>query len=61
VLGKIGVTELVIVLVIAFLIFGPAKLPQLGKSVGEGIREFKKAFRPTREEEPESIAKTKEE
>jgi sec-independent protein translocase protein TatA len=60
-LGKIGVTELVIVLVIAFLIFGPAKLPQLGKSVGEGIREFKKAFRPTREEEPESIGKTKEE
>lgn len=60
-LGKIGITELVIVLVIAFLIFGPAKLPQLGKSVGEGIREFKKAFRPSREEESDSVSKAKQE
>lgn len=49
-LGKIGITELVIVLIVAFLIFGPAKLPQLGKSIGEGIKEFKKAFQTTKEE-----------
>ncbi|MDF2628090.1 MAG: twin-arginine translocation protein TatA/E family subunit [Symbiobacteriaceae bacterium] len=60
-LGKIGITELVVVLVIAFLIFGPAKLPQLGKSVGEGIREFKKAFRTVREDESEASAKGKQE
>jgi sec-independent protein translocase protein TatA len=60
VLGKIGATELLLMLGIAFLIFGPAKLPQLGKSVGESIREFKKAFRAVREDEPDATTKTKE-
>jgi TatA/E family protein of Tat protein translocase len=35
--------ELVIILVIALIIFGPRKLPELGKSLGRGINEFKKA------------------
>src|SRR6185437_9733913 len=35
--------ELIIILVIALVIFGPKKLPHLGKGLGEGIREFKKA------------------
>ena len=42
--GKIGVPELLIVLVIALLIFGPSKLSGLGKSLGEGIRGFKSAL-----------------
>jgi TatA/E family protein of Tat protein translocase len=35
--------ELIIILVIALIIFGPKKLPSLGKGIGEGIREFRKA------------------
>ncbi|HLY63939.1 MAG TPA: twin-arginine translocase TatA/TatE family subunit [Chloroflexota bacterium] len=35
--------ELIIILVIALIIFGPKKLPSLGKGLGEGIKEFKKA------------------
>ena len=39
----IGATELIIVLVIVLIIFGPKKLPQLGRSLGGGLREFKGA------------------
>lgn len=53
-----GMPEMVIILVIALVVFGPAKLPQLGQSLGAGIRNFKKASL----EEPEQIpAKEKEE
>lgn len=41
--GSIGVTELVIIFVIALIVFGPRKLPELGKSLGRSINEFKKA------------------
>jgi sec-independent protein translocase protein TatA len=40
-LPGIGPMELIIVLVVALLIFGPKKLPDLGRSVGAGMREFK--------------------
>lgn len=46
-----GMPELVIVLVIMLVIFGPGKLPQLGASLGGAIRSFKKAS----EEEPKEI------
>jgi sec-independent protein translocase protein TatA len=42
---KIGFSELAIILVVALLIFGPSKLPTLGKSIGESIREFKKSMK----------------
>ncbi len=38
---NIGAPELIIVLVIALIIFGPKKLPDLGRSLGSGMREFK--------------------
>ena len=40
---SIGPAEIIIVLVIALLVFGPSRLPQMGRSLGRGVREFKKA------------------
>lgn len=42
-LGRFGVTELIIILVIALLIFGPSRLPDLGKAIGRTIQNFKRA------------------
>ena len=39
---RIGPTEIIIILVIVMLVFGIGKLPELGKSLGEGLRSFKK-------------------
>jgi TatA/E family protein of Tat protein translocase len=41
--GSIGMPELIIIMVIALIIFGPRKLPELGKSLGKSIGEFKRA------------------
>lgn len=43
--GKLGLPELLVLLVIALLIFGPSKLADLGKGLGEGIRNFKGAVK----------------
>ena len=42
-MGPIGMPEMVIIAVIALIIFGPRKLPELGKSLGKSIAEFKRA------------------
>jgi len=44
-LSKIGTTELLVILGIALLIFGPTKLPKLGKSIGKTISGFKKGLK----------------
>jgi sec-independent protein translocase protein TatA len=52
--GSIGMPELVIILVIALIIFGPRKLPELGRSLGRSLGEFRRAsneLRSTLEEE----------
>ena len=53
-LGSIGMPELIIIFVIALIIFGPRKLPELGRSLGKSLAEFKRAsneLRNTLEEE----------
>ena len=53
-LGSIGMSELLIIFVIALIIFGPRKLPELGRSLGKAIGQFKRAsndLRNTLEEE----------
>ena len=40
---SIGPAEIVIVLILALLVFGPKRLPQMGRSLGRGVREFRKA------------------
>jgi sec-independent protein translocase protein TatA len=42
-MGPVGMPELIIIFVIALIIFGPRKLPELGKSLGRSINEFKRA------------------
>jgi sec-independent protein translocase protein TatA len=41
-----GIQELLVILLIVIIIFGASKLPQLGKGLGEGIRNFKKGLSP---------------
>lgn len=49
-MGRIGPTELIVVLVLALIIFGPAKLPSIGKSIGVAINEFKTSMNKTVED-----------
>lgn len=41
--GSLGIPELIFIFIIALVVFGPKKLPELGKSLGHGLREFNKA------------------
>ena len=43
--GKLGLPEILVLLVVALLIFGPSKLADLGKGLGEGIRNFKSSMK----------------
>ncbi|MDX6720524.1 MAG: sec-independent protein translocase protein TatA [Solirubrobacteraceae bacterium] len=55
---SIGPLELIVVLVIALLVFGPKKLPELGRSLGSGMREFKDSITGNSKDDdkPSSIA-----
>ena len=53
--GSIGMPELIIIMVIALIIFGPRKLPELGRSLGKSIGEFKKASNELRNTLDEEI------
>src|SRR6476646_8458787 len=61
-MGPIGVPELILMFVVALIIFGPRKLPELGKSLGKSIAEFKRAsneLRNTLDEEIRQEERTK--
>ena len=42
-MGSIGIPEMMIILIVALIVFGPRKLPELGRSLGRSINEFKRA------------------
>ena len=57
-MGSVGTPEILLILLIALLVFGPQKLPELGKALGRAVREFKKAsseLQETLEREVEDI------
>jgi sec-independent protein translocase protein TatA len=51
--GKIGLTEIIFIVAIALLLFGPGKFAALGKSLGEGIRNFKSAVKEDEKKDEE--------
>ncbi len=54
--GPVGPTELLLILLIIVIIFGARRLPELGKGLGEGIRNFKKGFGSKESEDKKSDA-----
>ncbi len=57
-MGYVGVPEMVVIFIVALLVFGPRKLPELGRSLGRGISEFRRAsteLRSSLEREMHSI------
>jgi len=52
-MGQLGLPELLIIGAIALLVFGPKKLPELGKGLGKAIHDFKASFNGTSAEEEE--------
>ena len=55
-MSNIGLPEIAIVLLIVLVIFGPKRLPQLGRSLGSGMREFKDAVTgKNKDDEPDAI------
>ena len=58
-MGRIGIPELLIILAIIILIFGASRLPEIGRGIGKGIRNFKDATKS--EEKPKAIEDDKKE
>jgi len=53
--GNIGATEIILIGVVALLLFGPKKLPEMMQSIGKGVRDFKKSLNEVEEEIKNSI------
>jgi sec-independent protein translocase protein TatA len=53
--GSIGPLELVVVLVIALIVLGPKKLPEVGRSIGHGMREFKDSLAGTSRDDEDEV------
>ncbi|MCM3628522.1 sec-independent protein translocase protein TatA [Paenibacillus catalpae] len=52
--NNVGVSGLIIILAIALIVFGPAKLPQLGRAFGDTLREFRNSTKGIADDEPEA-------
>jgi len=58
-MGRIGLSELLVIFLILVVLFGATKIPQLGKGLGEGIRNFKKGLRGDDEDASDNDAAPK--
>jgi sec-independent protein translocase protein TatA len=56
-MGKIGLTEILLVLLVVVLLFGGRKIPELMKGIGQGMKEFKKASRLDPDEDSQEVIK----
>lgn len=56
-MANIGIPSLILILVVALLIFGPSKLPEIGKAAGNSLREFKNATKGIVDDEEDEEAK----
>jgi sec-independent protein translocase protein TatA len=56
-MGKIGLTEILLVLLVVVLLFGGRKIPELMKGIGQGMKEFKKASKFDPDEDSKEMAK----
>ena len=59
-MGSIGTQELIIILIIVLLLFGAKRIPEIARSMGQGIREFKKATKDISHEVNSSIREDEE-
>ncbi|MGE6256465.1 twin-arginine translocase TatA/TatE family subunit [Heyndrickxia sporothermodurans] len=50
-MGNLGFGEIMLIVIVALLVFGPSKLPQLGKAAGETLREFKRGMKGIMEDD----------
>jgi sec-independent protein translocase protein TatA len=55
-MGKIGATEIILILLVVILLFGGRKIPELFKGIGQGMKEFKKASKYDPDEESKELA-----
>ena len=56
---SLGMQEIIVIFVLALIVFGPRKLPELGKTLGKGLAEFKKASNELKQTWEEEVAKEK--
>jgi sec-independent protein translocase protein TatA len=49
-MGNIGATEIILILILALVVFGPRRLPEIGRTIGKSLREFRKASQDLRDE-----------
>ncbi|PYU89457.1 MAG: twin-arginine translocase subunit TatB [Acidobacteria bacterium] len=59
-MGSLGMQEIIVIFIIALIVFGPRKLPELGKSLGKGLAEFKKASNELKQTWEEEVRLEKE-
>ena len=58
-LPEVGITGLIVILIVALLVFGPKRLPEIGRSLGKGMREFKDSI-TGKDDEPHELPRATE-
>ena len=53
--GNLGFTEILILMLVLLLVFGAKRIPEIGASIGQGIKEFKKSLKDAGETDPRSV------